>query len=306
MSLARRERILAICLVKDEIDIIEQCLRAARAWADRIFVYDNGSTDRTWEAVLALAETDEGVVPFRRAAKPFRDGLRSEVFHSHRAPDAWWCILDADEFYIDHPRSFLGELDPRHDSVWSSSYEYCFTDVDAARYRENPSRYADDVPVDEKIRFYANTWSELRFFKDRKELSWPPEAGEPYPLRLPAPRRIRLKHFQFRSPEQIQKRIEARAPLAESGVAFLHETRDNWRGYSPRAHELWAAGDDPRSRPQSWEERVVDSSKLHFDAHDGTYVSDEASLPPITPNATEREAGLIRRFAVKARRLLPT
>jgi hypothetical protein len=306
MSLDRGERILAICLVKDEIDIVDQCLRAARAWADRIFVYDNGSTDGTWEAVLAVARADDSVVPFKLAAKPFSRSLRSEVFHTHRAPGDWWCILDADEFYIDEPREFLGGLDPRHDSVWSSSYEYCFTDIDAARYREKPWLYADDVPVEQKIRFYANTWSEMRFFKDREQLSWPPEAAEPYPLRSPAPRRIRLKHFQFRSPKQIQKRINARGPLAERGVAFRHETRENWRDYSRRAQELWAAGDEARDRPQTWEERVVDSSKLHFDAHDGMYVSDEASLPHITPNEPDDGAGLVRGLAEKVRRLLPT
>ena len=43
-------KIHAICVVKNEVDIIEACLRSAEQWADRIIVYDNKSDDGTWEA----------------------------------------------------------------------------------------------------------------------------------------------------------------------------------------------------------------------------------------------------------------
>jgi len=34
-------KIYAICLVKNEADIIAQTLMAAKSWADAVFVYDN-------------------------------------------------------------------------------------------------------------------------------------------------------------------------------------------------------------------------------------------------------------------------
>lgn len=37
--------IYAIMVVKNEIDIVESVLHAAEAWANKIFILDNGSTD---------------------------------------------------------------------------------------------------------------------------------------------------------------------------------------------------------------------------------------------------------------------
>lgn len=49
-------KIHSICLVKNESDIIAQTLKAAVNWSDFIYVYDNGSTDGTWEKVISLSE----------------------------------------------------------------------------------------------------------------------------------------------------------------------------------------------------------------------------------------------------------
>ena len=37
--------------VKNEVDIIDQSLRAAASWCSKIYVFDNGSDDGTWETV---------------------------------------------------------------------------------------------------------------------------------------------------------------------------------------------------------------------------------------------------------------
>ena len=42
-------KIHAICLTRNEADVIEPCLLEAAQWADRIYVYDGASTDGTWE-----------------------------------------------------------------------------------------------------------------------------------------------------------------------------------------------------------------------------------------------------------------
>lgn len=42
-------RIHALCLVKNEAAILRQSLQAARAWCGAIYVFDNGSSDGTWE-----------------------------------------------------------------------------------------------------------------------------------------------------------------------------------------------------------------------------------------------------------------
>ena len=72
-------KIHSISLCRNEADIIERTLREAARWSDFIYVYDNGSTDGTWEKVIALAATVPRIIPFRRDRLPFNDNLRRYV-----------------------------------------------------------------------------------------------------------------------------------------------------------------------------------------------------------------------------------
>lgn len=49
-------KIHCVCVVKDEVDVIEQTLKAASQWSDFIYVLDNGSCDHTWEKVLNISQ----------------------------------------------------------------------------------------------------------------------------------------------------------------------------------------------------------------------------------------------------------
>src|SRR3954470_662490 len=154
-------KIHAMCMVKDEADIVSECLTAAAQWCDHLYVFDNGSTDGTWEIVQELAERLPAVVAWKSDPAPFSDGLRAQIFNAFSAqasPGDWWCRADADEFYIDDPRVFLRKVGPAHDVVWTASFSYYFTDRDAEQYAADPARYADDVPIEQKIRWYVNHW----------------------------------------------------------------------------------------------------------------------------------------------------
>ncbi len=285
-------KIHSICLVKNESDIITQTLRSAINWSDFIYVYDNGSTDGTWEKVIKLAKDHEQIIPYKQDSQPFADSLRSEPFNHYRTNSSegdWWCKLDADEIYIDDPKLFLCKIPKRYDEIWSASFEYYFTDKDLVLYNQDPLLYGDEIPVEEKCRYYINDWSELRFFRDKKSLIWERslvrnEAPNPSGLSAVYPKRIRLKHFQYRSPQQIQKRLDSRIEAMQHGV-FLHEKRIDWKGNIGNVDNPgWDENSfsyDRNYLPQSWEERVVQSSKLLYDSHDGKYVIDEKSLPKI-------------------------
>ncbi|MCC6433476.1 MAG: glycosyltransferase family 2 protein [Acidimicrobiales bacterium] len=269
----------SICLVRDEVDIIEHTLRHAATWSNHIYVHDNGSTDGTWELVLRLARELPQVVPYRRDAVPFDDALRREAF-GHFAGSAatgdWWCRLDADEVYIDDPRRFLDRIAPCFDTVWSASFQYYLTDLDIERYREDPSRYGDDIPIEQRCRFYVNNWSEVRFFRRHRALRW--ERGPlPAPLRRSYPQRIRLKHYQYRSPQRAEKRFAVRAAAMQRNV-FTHELRTDW------ASSILAPPDQRGGgggwAPRRWTERVLPAASLMAD--DGErYEIEEAMLPPI-------------------------
>jgi glycosyltransferase involved in cell wall biosynthesis len=286
-------KIHGMCLVKNEADIIGQSLKAATEWCDFIYVFDNGSTDGTWEKVLDLAKVHEQIIPFKQEDKPFRDNLRAEIFNSYRSncsEEDWWCCLDADEIYIDNPQIFLSKVPKDYQLVLSASIVYYFTDKDLDLYTQNPSLYSDDVSIENKIRYYLNDWSEPRFFRYNKDLIWNEDdkknTGWPSAIFHASiyPVRIRLKHYQYRSPQQIQKRLDTRRESIDSGK-FLHESRPNWKitlesmknnpsqlakGY--REANILHAGRD-------WRERILDASKLDYDAHDGKYVIRESLMP---------------------------
>jgi len=270
-----------MCLVKNEADIIAECLLSAAKWCDAIYVYDNGSDDGTWEIVISLARTVGCLIPFKQDNVPFRDSIRGEIFERYRHQSTqgeWWCRLDADEFYIDDPRTFLAEVPPSFDVVWSAKFQYYFTEQELARYELDPHAFDDGVPVAQKCRHYLNNWSEPRFFRYHPQLSYR-EGDWPRPLGPSFPERIRVKHFQYRSPSQISKRLATRREPMVAGM-FRHETVPDWSmRIALRLPGL------PRSissyRPASWRERIADSRYLLIDDGTGTYNIDRRALPPV-------------------------
>lgn len=286
-------RIHCLCVVKNEADIIEEGLTAALGWADAIYVLDNGSTDGTWEKVQGLATRHAAIVPWRQQAVPFADGLRAGIFHAfadRAGPGDWWARLDPDEFYVDEPRAFLSAVPPGDAIVWYASLSFYFSTAEAARYRADPAAFADDVPVAEKCRHYFNHWSEIRFVRHEAMAPWAGVDGWPEGVasRFRSHRqRILCRHFPYRSPQQIERRLATRSASAVSGAVFSHEALADWRAtVDPRQirRHRWQAVKyitDPARYDLGWESRVIDAAALDYDAHDGRFVLNEDLMPPI-------------------------
>ncbi|MCJ0742440.1 glycosyltransferase family 2 protein [Pedobacter montanisoli] len=251
-------KIFGLCLVKNEADCIEEVLQKASVWCDKIFVFDTGSEDDSWEKVLNLAKSNNSIVPFKKEIRKFNNFLRGEIFNHYRdiASDGdWWCRLDADEIYIDDPRTFLKKISPLHHVIWSASCQYYFTEKDLEQYNTDPEEY-ENIELEKRIRHYLCNHSEERFFKYRKDLIWP-KGSWPRHLGIVSPHRIKLKHLQYRSPQQIQKRLVTRQKAIQDG-------HKNFAKYSLE---------------KNWEEKVVDSKDYHFDTLTGNYIIDETILP---------------------------
>lgn len=263
-------KIHSICLAKNEADIIAQTLTAATEWSDYIYVVDNGSDDDTWKIVLNLAERYSQIVAYKQDKRTFFDGMRAEIFNQFRSNGRlgdWWCRLDADEFYIDNPQDFLNNVESQYQAVWAASFQYYFTDRDLKDYESNPELFSDVVPVQEKCRYYSNNWSENRFFKYDQRIVWDKEHGWPY-FGTIYPKRIRMRHYQYRSPQQIQQRLIARLEARSKGSScFSHEAADK---------ETMANIAD-----NLWKQRIVNASELTFDRLDGAYVAREDLMPPV-------------------------
>lgn len=223
-------------LVKNEVDIVGSVLKDAEKWADKIFILDNGSTDGTWKLINSMK--DNVITPWKQDFGEFRRGMRADVFNHFRSlstEDDWWCYaLDADEFYAENPREFLQNVPKRFQWVFKKSIDYVITKEDVQAYE-----FSGDFEKDKKYIQYFKIpcWCEGRFFRYRKNLKWDNGAGSQYPqhIGVVAPDKIIVKHYQFRSPEQMQKRLDLRNSLAskKSGQAFSHIKQTDW-------HELLA------------------------------------------------------------------
>jgi hypothetical protein len=279
----------AISLIKNETDIIELTLRAAVRWCDHIYVFDNGSTDGTWEKVQAMAKECAAIIPWKQDPKPFTDGLRGEVFRHFRdkarAGD-WWCILDAAEF--------LAQIPDCYESVWHQHYTYLFTDKDAEEYARDPENY-EKVPAPERLRYYVlSEYSEPRFIRHvRGHQSHPVWRRHPI-----YPRRIRMRHFGYRSPTQISQRLATRREPMLRGE-FIHEKRSNWQ---PDGFALPGPATSS-DLPGGWEERIVPSAECQLDT------GPESLLPPrpwegeVLVSRPPRDLSIAGRFKRYARRL---
>ena len=95
------------------------------------------------------------------------------------------------------------------------------------------------------------------------------------------PVRIWLKHYQYRSPEQIERRLLTRRPAMEASTGFLHEVTPNWS--TTIATKRDAPLDFEDARPEfagsRWEERIVPAASLDYDAFDRRYVVNESLMP---------------------------
>ena len=138
-----------------------------------------------------------------------------------------------------------------------------------------------------KIRYYINDWTELRFFRHDEGLRWNPFHGNWPALVITStgyPVRIWLKHFQYRSPMQIECRLIARYPSVVDGAAFRHGGIADFRatycavrttGLAP-FYETAAA----EFATVRWQGRIAPAASLDDD-HDRRLVVNEALMPPI-------------------------
>jgi glycosyltransferase involved in cell wall biosynthesis len=311
-------KIHALCLVKNEADILQETLISALHWCDHIYVFDNGSNDGSWELVEALAKQHLQIVPYKRDDVLYTNGLRADIFNAFQSKAGaqdWWCALDADEFYIDDPRVFLTKVSNRFQTVWSASLNYYFTDRDAISYQQNPIEFLK-IPVQQRFRYYCNNWGELRFFRHSNDMVWTRAQGGFPPAMFTAPAypvRIWLKHYQYRSPEQIERRLRTRRRAMEASTGFLHEVTPNWRAAIATKRD--APLDFENARPEfagaCWEERVVSAASLDYDAFDRRYVVNESLMPEfpvrlrrsrlreVIPHSIRAPLGRIRRLLLE-------
>jgi glycosyltransferase involved in cell wall biosynthesis len=255
-------RIHAVCLVSNEEDIVGQTLSYASQFCHKIYVFDTGSTDDSWEQVKKVENSV--VVPFRREKVPFYDGLRAQVFNAVRNQcelGDWFFILDADEFLAQDPTRAIRIAEQEGaEQINTLQYNFYFTDKDWEAYKAGKD--SRDQPIAKRRRYYRFVNIEQRLFRITEDLVWPEyiDSENPRGYMKPIGSKKRKKcscklpnrHYQYRDPEQIQLRLETR--LAARGANpsnFIH-------------YQSLDTGID-------WEKSIVPSRALHYYNNDGQF-----------------------------------
>jgi hypothetical protein len=217
-------------LVKNEKDIIECSLRDALRWIDKMFILDNGSDDGTWEILNRMAKENDKIVPWKQDFTPYRRIMRTEIFNEFRncASDGdWWYWADSDEFLVDDPREFLAKVPKKNHVVFKKSIDYFLTPEDIKEWE-----FTGDFEIDrEHIKYFTeHCWAEIRFFRHRSRLDWAAQDEKPAHIGIWHPTPILIRHYQFRSPTQMQRRLDIRnkIPKDAEGRPFRHVKETRW------------------------------------------------------------------------------
>ncbi len=96
-------KLVAISIVKNEVDIIEALARHTRTWVDHHLLFDHDSTDGTREILVALVREGLPLTIYHGSAVSKSQQSRSNhlaqiAFETHGAD--WVLPLDADEFIV--------------------------------------------------------------------------------------------------------------------------------------------------------------------------------------------------------------
>lgn len=232
-------KLYGLCVVKDEADVIQQSLTHALEFCDRIIVLDNGSTDATWPLLQDLShQYPEQITLYGQVTEPFRDGIRARVynqFHTELTATDWWLRLDADEFLAEDPRPLIEQANREQaDFIQSWQIQFYYTDVDHEQWLDG--RELRDQPILERRRYYKINWREYRLFRNQPQVAWDPNIAPQWPNGLKKVFRQRLfnRHYQYRDPEQIQKRLQSRYLNPE----FQHVNSLDWQDHIHRSRSL--------------------------------------------------------------------
>ena len=240
------KRIHAICLVKNEGDVIAETLRYASKFCHKIYVFDTGSTDDSWQQVEQAAS--DVIIPFRHESIAFYDGLRAQVFNAVRGDIAagdWLYILDADEFLAADPCAAI-EIAEKEGAqqIDTLQYNFQFTDVDWQQSKKGLD--SRDRSIIDRRRYYCFTNIEQRLFQVDTDTFWPEHTDVDNPHGFMRPQGARkLKkctyrlpncHYQYRDPEQIRLRMQTRKVAREiNPKIFIHnqslDSDMDWQQY---------------------------------------------------------------------------
>lgn len=247
----------ALLPVRDEADILGQCLAHLLKWADAVYVFDSGSVDESWEIVQDFAGRDKRVIPLKKEPVFFSETrLRGWMFNNARSNMSngdWFVRVDADEFHHIPPPEFVKTQMRHYETVaYHQYYDFRLTQSEVRAWETGQETLADrSRPIEDRRRWFTpSVYSEPRLCKYRETMQWPPTVSFPYNAGVVARARLPIRHYPHRDPVQLNRRCRLRAVMMAD-----RENRSNWS--RPELHH-WAE--------REWRQFIVQDShpQLHY------------------------------------------
>lgn len=236
----------AIMTIKNEVDIVEETLLNAMKFCHKIYIYDNHSTDGTWEVLNEMAARFNDLVIVGQTDESEKGLLRKRVYnryHSEYDAEDWWCFLGADEQLAESPIKALKRASAASKNtmnVWRA--QFYFTDVDY----ENLENEDTKTPIAQRRRYYALNWKAPRFFCNDPIKKWPENTTGDIPSwssNVSAESLISKCYCQ-RTPEQMQD--SAKGHQQKSLKALFNTQRFAARYTKARSLYFYGDGDEFR------------------------------------------------------------
>jgi glycosyltransferase involved in cell wall biosynthesis len=224
--------------VRDEADIIGQCLDHLLTWADAVYVFDTGSLDETWEIVQQFAAADKRVVPLKKQAVFFSEKrVRGWIFEQARRQmreGDWFIRADADEFHHIAPPEFVRTRMRRHETIACHQYyDFRITSAETEDWEKGRETPADRKrPIEERRRWFTmSDYTEPRLCRYRGSMQWPETVSFPYNAGYVAVERLPIRHYPQRDPVQLARRCGLRAIMMadQDNACNRHWAQADWR-----------------------------------------------------------------------------
>jgi glycosyltransferase involved in cell wall biosynthesis len=244
-------KFLALLPVRDEADIVEQCLEHALQWADVAYIFDTGSVDNTWEIVQDYAARQKRIVPMRKEPVFFSEPrLRSYLFHIARKnmrDGDWFLRVDADEFHHVMPPEFVKNCMQKHETLaYHQYYDFCLLQSEVDAWNRGEETLQDrQRPIEERRRYYTiSTYSEPRLCRYRSTMQWPATVSFPFNAGYVAHERLPIRHYPHRDPVQLERRCRLRAIMMADEENRANWTRPELHQWTEREWKKFIAPDD--------------------------------------------------------------
>jgi len=246
-----KPRFHALLCTRDEDDIISDSLDHFASWADKVFVLDTGSVDRTREIIKQKATENPRIRFFDHPPFWFSDQMRGYLFslaRSEMEDGDWFLRVDTDERYHTAPPEFVAtELKRYETCVYHQYFDFRLTSSEVARLDSREAVEAErQRPIEDRMHLYTvGDYSEPRMCRYRRAMMWPPTHTFPINAGFVARSRIPIRHYPHRDPIQMEKRVLLRKTMASAEVnAGLFSPRNHWFESDWKSHVI--APDDPR------------------------------------------------------------